>query len=169
MVKELNNNKGFTLIEIMIAISIFAVFVVVYITGQGSNVLDSINMKEEVKLSTLAQNKLNEVILDPPEYRETLTSNKETKTFEADTNYEYSIEFKRFEIPTFEQMTGADEQDQEQESQNAVQKNLFNQIKQNLELIIWQVEITVSNKETKDSYTISTWLENQAAIVRFNY
>jgi len=78
-----NNQKGFTLIEVMIALAIFGVFIVAFVSGQGGNILDSTSMREEQRMFTLANNKLSEIINNPPEFSESLTSNIDTKTFET--------------------------------------------------------------------------------------
>ena len=162
-------DSGFTLIEIMIAIAIFAVFVVVYISGQGTNVLDSIALRENAILQRLAQNKMNEIIVEPPEFRESLTSRRDVKEFEDYPGYSYFIDMKRLELPTFEGMTGEETQDQEQQSNNAIQKRIYNQVRDNFERILWQVEVVVSNKETERSYSLATWIIDRDAQVRFNY
>ena len=162
-------DKGFTLIEIMIAIAIFAVFVVVYISGQGINVLDSIHLREDAMLQRLAQNKMNEIVVDPPELRESLTSRRDVQQFEDYPGYSYSVDIKKLEIPSFEGLTGEENQDQEQQSNNAVQKAIYNQVKDNFERVLWQVEVVVSHEDSQRSYSLATWLIDHNAQVRFNY
>src|SRR5690606_29820282 len=115
-----SDQKGFTLIEVMIALAIFAVFITAFISGQGGNILDSTNMREDQRLFTYASNKLSEIVIHPPEFSENLTSNIETKTFEEDDNYEWSVEFKKFEIPEFTAATGQEEVPAEQEMQSRI-------------------------------------------------
>lgn len=159
------NQRGFTLIEVMIALAIFAVFVTAFISGQGGNILDSTTMREDQQLFILANNKLNEIIVTPPEFSETLTSNVDTKAFEDNENYEWSAEFKKFEIPEYSAATGQEEVPQEQE----MQSRIYSRIKDNLEQMLWQVRVTVKNKATGQSFSMSTWLHNDKATVRFQY
>ena len=70
--KLINDKKGFTLMEVMIAISIFAVFATVFVTGQGYNLLDSSKLKDEMLMKDLCENKINEIITNPPELRDSL-------------------------------------------------------------------------------------------------
>lgn len=160
-----NNQKGFTLIEVMIALAIFGVFIVAFVSGQGGNILDSTTMREEQRMFTLANNKLSEIINNPPEFSESLTSNIDTKTFEEEQNYEWSVEFKKFEIPEFAAASGQEEVPAEQETQNRI----YSRIKENLEKMLWQVRVTVKNKETGQTSSLSTWLQNDKATVRFQY
>ena len=44
------NNSGFSLIEVLIAISIFSIFTVSFVTGLGYNLLDSSSLKDEMVL-----------------------------------------------------------------------------------------------------------------------
>ncbi len=159
------NQKGFTLIEVMIALAIFGVFIVAFVSGQGGNILDSTSMREEQRMFTLANNKLSEIINNPPEFSESLTSNVDTKTFEEEQNYEWSVEFKKFEIPEFAAASGQEEVPAEQETQSRI----YSRIKENLEKMLWQVRVTVKNKETGQTSSLSTWLQNDKATVRFQY
>lgn len=160
-----NKENGFTLIEVMIALAIFGVFITAFISGQGGNILDSTTMREDQRLFNLASNKLSEIVVNPPEFTESLTSNLDTKTFEDNENYEWTAEFKKFEIPEYNAATGQEEVPAEQE----MQSRIYSRIKENLEKMLWQVRITVKNKTTGQSYSLSTWLNNEKATVRFQY
>ncbi len=159
------NQRGFTLIEVMIALAIFGVFITAFVSGQGGNLLDSTAMREEQVLFTLANNKLSEIKINPPEFSETLTSNVDTKTFEDYENYEWSVEFKKFEIPEYNAATGQEEVPAEQE----MQKRIYTRIKDNMEKMLWQVRVTVKNKTTGQFSALSTWIQNDKATVRFQY
>jgi type II secretion system protein I len=158
------NSQGFSLIEILIALSIFAVFASAYISTQTSNVNDSSRLEEEMTISRLCENKINEIILNPPDLRESLTLSKETKTFEEDEykDYEYIIEYKRFKIPD---MTKLNENQNQDAKTQAGQSMVMNTIKKNLEEMIWQVSLTVRNKTNDTKYSLSTWLLNPEAKV----
>ena len=68
-----HKQDGFSLLEVMIAMTVFSVFVAVYVTSQGYNISDSTLMREELMLQTLCENKINEIIISPPELRDSLT------------------------------------------------------------------------------------------------
>ncbi|PIK15299.1 prepilin-type N-terminal cleavage/methylation domain-containing protein [Halobacteriovorax sp. JY17] len=165
MAKELRKiftNKGFTLVEVMISLAIFAVFASAYLTAQGFNITDSRVMREELDLKRFAEMKVNELIVTPPELKDSLTLTKEAGKFEEDENFTFSIEYKKFLVPDLNKITGADA-----EAQDPNEAKIFENIKKNLEKIIWQVEVTVKNETSERTYSVSTWLYNQQAQVMF--
>ena len=177
MAKKFLNIRGFTILEVLIALTIFAVFISVFVTSQGGNLADSVMIREEIKLRQLCEQKLNEIIANPPVFSESLTLTPETKTFESTSNdkdlenYEYTIEYKLFKIPDIEKITGeAAGSDYEGESAglSGIQKSLMEQIKNNMEKLLWQVKVTITNKNTKFYFNLSTWLLNNDANVQFS-
>lgn len=186
MAGKLKNEKGFSLLEVMIAITLFAFFVTAYLTSQGYNVEDSRLSEEQLILQQLAERKINELVLDPPKFSNATANLKETKTFEeADfTNYEYTLEIKKLTIPDFAQLfsqkdaTTAEakesyEGDYYSEGANtqknaALEKMIFEELKKNIEKVIWQARVTVTNKETKYNFTLSTFLTNYNEKIQLN-
>lgn len=180
MVKKLRslikNEKGFSLVEVLIAVTIFGVFVAAFLTGQGHNIQDSIMIKEELNMRNLAEMKINEVMLNPPEFTESLTNSKETKKFELEglKNYSYTLIYKKIELPDFSQLIGkkdGDEDDQGQDQQMGdqnIQKVVMEKMKVNLEKIIWQVQVTITNTDTGFTYVVSSWITNPKAQVELN-
>lgn len=163
------NQSGFTLIEVVIAIAIFAVFATAFTQGTGYNLLDSGKLKEDIRLKDYCENKINDIITNPPELRETLTLSKETKEVEGDTNYETIVEYKKFFVPDMTKIAGkgGDVEDSEEETQQAqLEKRIFTVFKENMEKMIWQVEVTTRNKTTNESFKLSTWLMNPNADVK---
>ncbi|MFA6237532.1 MAG: prepilin-type N-terminal cleavage/methylation domain-containing protein [Bacteriovorax sp.] len=163
----LNTQSGFTLMEVMIALVIFSVFTTAFVTGQGYNLLDSSKLKEEMLMKDFAENKINDIITNPPELRDALTLSKETKDVEADKDYQTIVEYKKFFVPDMNKITGESVEDKEDESAQAqMEKRIFNVFKENMEKMIWQVEVTVKNKTNGSSFKLSTWLYNQNAEVQ---
>lgn len=180
------NQKGFSLIEVLIAITLFAFFVTAFLTSQGYNVSDSQLSEEQLMLQQLCERKINELYLDPPKFQNIMGSMKETKTFEEKdlSGFEYTLEIKKLTIPDFGQLFGQ-KGSMTQEGQDAYQGNYMNQnsasnrngaiekmvfeeLKKNIEKIVWQARITVTNKETKYSYTLATWLTNYNEKIQLN-
>jgi prepilin-type N-terminal cleavage/methylation domain-containing protein len=179
------SQNGFSLLEVMIAMTLFAFFVVAFLTSQGYNVADSALSEEQLILQSLCEKQINQLILDPPKFTNAEATLKETKQFE-DTNfkgYEYTIELKKLTIPDFAQLfaqkgeaseeaAGADNDymnDNNKSQRNSgLEKIIFEELKKNIEKIIWQARITVTNKETKYSFALSTYLTNYNERVQLN-
>jgi type II secretion system protein J len=168
---NLNNQSGFTLMEVMIAIAIFAVFATVFVTGFGYNLLDSGKLKEDILLKDYAENKINELITNPPTLSESLTLSKETKDVEDDSAYQTIVEFKKFTVPDVAKIMSSSSaeggrQNEEESQQAQMQKRIFTVYKENMEKMLWQVEVTVKNKMTSETFRLSTWIYNQNADVK---
>jgi len=180
------NQKGFSLIEVLIAITLFAFFVTAFLTAQGYNVSDSQLSEEQLMLQQLCERKINELYLDPPKFQNIVNGLKETKTFEENDlkGYEYTLEIKKLTIPDFAQLFGqkggVSEEGQDayegnyMNEGNAGQRNsglekmVFEELKKNIEKIVWQARVTVTNKETKYSYSLATWLTNYNEKIQLN-
>ena len=186
MAIKINNQKGFSLLEVMIAITLFAFFVTAYLTSQGYNVEDSRISEEQLMLQQLAERKINELVLDPPKFTNATANTKETKTFEESEfkNYEYTLEIKRLEIPDFAQLfaqkdSATDEAKESydgdyysegakgQRNQN-LENMVFEELRKNIEKIVWQARVTVTNKETKYNFTLSTFITNYNEKIQIN-
>lgn len=186
MVSKITNQKGFSLLEVMIAITLFAFFVSAYLTSQGYNVEDSRLSEEQLILQQLAERKINELILDPPKFSNVTANMTETKTFEENefSNYEYTIEIKKLTVPDFSQLfaqkNASTDDAQENYDGNYFNKNtasqrnsdiermVFEELKKNIEKIIWQARITITNKETKYNYSLSTFITNYNERIQLN-
>lgn len=156
-----NRQDGFSLIEVMIALTVFAVFAVVFMTSQGQNIADSSRMRKETMLATLCETKINEIIAAPPELKESLTISKETKRFEKFPNYEYSIEYRRLKLPDISKIVKESEEEEDQNGE--IKKRIAKAVTDNMKEMIWQVQVTVTNKETGENYPLSAWVYNDKA------
>lgn len=180
------NSKGFSLLEVMIALTLFAFFVVAYLTSQGYNVTDSMLSEEQLMLQQLCERKINELVLDPPKFSNATSDLKETKTFEESelSNYEYTLEMKKLTIPDFGQLFAQSDSTTEEAQDNYegnyyddsrknqrnanLEKMVFDQLKKNIEKVIWQARVTVRNKQTNYTFTLSTFLTNYNERIQLN-
>ena len=172
---RVKSNKGFSLVEVLIAVMSFAAFMAAFSLTQGNGLTDSERMKEEVNLHTLTEDMLTQIILDPPKFRKSLTLSPETKSFEKEgyENYQYTIEYRELELPDLSKLvdiaTGEEEEEDEDPESNgdkAMKQKVFKRIQKNLQKIIWQVIVTVKNKTTGEEYSLSSWLTNSKAKIK---
>lgn len=165
-------NQGFSLVEVMIAMTLFALFITAFLMSQGANISGSINMEEDLTMQSLATRKINEVLLDKPLFTNATENDVETKNFEEEDFkiYKYTIEYKKLEFPNFQQLTGTEEEDPYgQDQDDAIKKMVFDKLKKNMEEILWQVKVTITNTETDYEYSLSTWLTNDKAQIDTNF
>ncbi len=186
MAHKIAPEKGFSLLEVMIAITLFAFFVSAYLTSQGYNVEDSRLSEEQLILQQLAERKINELILDPPKFSNATANLTETKTFEESEfkNYEYTLEIRKIILPDFAQLfsqkDGATKDAEESYEGNyfnenttgqrnsELEKMVFNELKKNIEKILWQARVTITNKETKYKFSLSTFITNYNEKIQLN-
>ncbi len=186
MASKITNQKGFSLLEVMIAVTLFAFFVTAYLTGQGYNVEDSRLSEEQLILQQLAERKISELVLNPPKFSNATANLVETKTFEETEfkNYEYKIEIKKFTVPDFGQLFSQQGSSNESNDEYAsdyynpsaannqrnsdLEKLVFEELKKNIEKIIWQARVTITNKETKYNYSLSTFITNYNERIQIN-
>ncbi len=178
--------RGFSLLEVMIAITLFAFFITAFLTSQGYNVSDSALSEEQLVLQFLCERKINELVLDPPKFTNATANLKETKPFPEKEyeNYEYTLEVKKLTLPDFTQLFsqkgGASAEasegydgdyynDSNKGKRNAaLEKMIFDELKKNIEKVVWQARVTVTNKETRYNFTLSTFLTNYAEKIQLN-
>lgn len=164
----LNSKSGFTLIEVMIAITIFAMFSTAFVLGFGQSLVSSGSFKEEIFLKDIAENKINEIIVSPPTLSDSLTLSNETKEVEYDNNYETIVKYKKFVAPDFAKLMSNEDtlnQSESDKQQAQLAQKISEVYKKNLETILWQVEVTARNKTTDQKLKLSTWIFNHSAKV----
>lgn len=178
--------QGFSLIEVLIAITLFAFFITAFLTSQGYNVSDSQLSEEQLNLQQMCESKINELYLDPPKFQNITGTFNETKNFEQSdlAGFEWTLEIKKLTIPDFAQLFGTkggtteeaanayegnylDEGNANKRNSN-MEKIVFEELKKNIEKIVWQARVTVTDKETKLSYSLSTWLTNYNEPIQLN-
>ncbi|OIQ17969.1 MAG: hypothetical protein BM556_11130 [Bacteriovorax sp. MedPE-SWde] len=167
-IKDKNSKQhGFTLIEVMIALAIFGVFIVSFMSGQGYNVTDSASLRRELQLKEYAQLKINELLVSPPELKESLTLRPETGKFEENEQFKFEVTYKRFKVPDYEKLKG-NEESQEEDASSSLQKKIFETVKKNMEEMVWQIEVTVIDTTTDYRHSVSTWLTNEKIEVKLD-
>jgi type II secretion system protein I len=165
----IKSDRGFSLLEVVMALTIFSVFIVAFMTSQGFNITTSTQLNEDIIMHTLAERMMNEEILNPPQFTKTLDKEVKTAAFEEEDykEYTYTIEYKRLELPELSQIQGQEE-GEESSGQNAT-KMIFKKLKKNMEEMIWQVRITITNTNNDYKYELTTWVENTKAKLDLNF
>ena len=181
--KLLPPQRGFSLLEVMIALTLFGVFVSTFLVTQGYNVSDSALNEEQLKLHLLCDSKMQETLINPPRFTNALVDTKEVKTFEDKeySNYTYTVEWKKLKVPDFGKIFAANaaggsseeggnyfDENQRGNRNNSVEKLVFDRLKENIERAVWQLRLTVTNKETNYSYTLSRWITNYDEPIQLN-
>ena len=165
--KIFSNRSGMTLMEVMIAVFLFAVFITAFMSGQGNNILSSVRMKDDLYLKDLAEMQYNLTLLDPPDFSKPLVDKKtETKTFEDFPGYEYTLTYQQIFIPDVEKILGVSAEEQNDPNRQN-EKKVLEEFKNNMEKLVWQISILVTNKETKMSYELAGWTYYSDAKVIF--
>ena len=110
---------------------------------------------------------MNEQLVNPPEFTNATENSKETKTFEDEeySNYEYTIEYKKFLIPDITKLNTSQDIDPKT---LAIQKMIFENFRDNLEKVLWQLQVTVKNKNTDYIHVLSTWVTNAKEKIKLN-
>ena len=167
MVKSLE--CGISLLELMMAMAITAIFGVALLSGIGGNVFRSEEMRAELKVIELAEMKVNELILAPPVFKENLLSEfEEEKEFKEYPNYTYSIKLHPFMLADYLSALGQGPDSEEYEDQGVAYRKIFNLVSKNVQKMIWQLEITVTHTVSKHSYSLSTLLYDRDASIEWD-
>jgi prepilin-type N-terminal cleavage/methylation domain-containing protein len=172
MDKRINKNqRGFSLVEVMIALAIFSVFVTSLILTQSTNVNNSILMAEDLNLHNLAIMKMNETLIAEKEFTNATEKDPETGKFKGDDFklYKFKIEYQKTEFPDFSQLMGQEEDEYSDKKDDSIRKKIFDKLKKNVEEMIWQVKVTVTNTETDYKYELSSWITNPKAKIDLNF
>ena len=151
--------EGFSLLEVAIAATIFTIFILSYHISQGQNIDDSTRLQEELVLRRLAEDIMNQIILNAPEFPSSYAGMPpRTERFEDEyEDYEYTVEYRKVEIPDFSQFKVGGE---DAPANKGIQDVIYKQVKENVEKMIWQVGITVNRVGSKDTFIISTWIRD---------
>lgn len=168
-----NNQNGFSLIEVMIALAIFSIYMTAMVYRQSNTVTGSIQMAEDLTLHNLAELKMNEVLIGKKEFTDSTDNDPDTGNFEVEgyKEFTYKVEIKKNEFPDFSQLMGKTDEEQETggSKNDAIQKLIFDKLKKNIEEIIWQVTVTVTNPNTNYKYELNSWINKSNAKLDTNF
>lgn len=169
---KLTSEKGLTLLEVLIALTIFSATAAVLITTISYNLYSSILSKQDLKMHNLAEHKMNEVKVAPKEFTDATNNSEETGTFEIEgfKEYKYVVKIRRMELPNLAEILGQGEEESRVENQQrAMQRMIYDKIKLNLEEMVWQINVTVISPDGEQTYELNSWIEKTNAKIDTNF
>ena len=161
--------SGFTLLEIMIAMTVFSFFVTAYVVSQGNNLADSSNMRFEYEMKNILEQEVNQIIVNPPEFSPSLLLSTENdyQTIEDFNEFETRVQWFEFKLPDLSQLSGQSGGDETtNNSAETIQTKIFNNVSKNMQALLWQLKVTIRHKESKREMDATTWLLNPKAKVK---
>ena len=172
----MKNQSGMTLIEVTIALLLFALFVTAYVSSEGNNINASISFKGELLLKDIAEMKMNEELVNPSEtFRPSggkvaiePPKDSDFKEIEEYPEYKFAVQYFKITIPELSKITGQEEEENNPDQNQAIQKRIFDNFKKNMERLIWQMVVTVKHLPSGQTYELSTWYYNEGGQLEFD-
>lgn len=169
--KIIKSQAGFSLVEVIMAFTLFSVFITAFMVSQGGNITRSTIMQEDLILHNLCERKLNEQLVDLPKFTNATKNDVKTGNFkqEGRKHYKYKIEFIPLELPSLKDVLLPKEEDAQEGQNDKIKAMIYEKLQKNLEKIVWQLKVTVTNSETKYSYELATWVTDINAEMDTNF
>ncbi len=154
-----------TLVEVLVAMTLFAVVSVSIVHVVSNGVNSSVLMRDTMELHHLARLKMEEILVQQNKFNAGTENDVKTGNFELENykDYKYKIQFKKIEFPELSQIMGQEESEQEDSGQASLKKMIFGKIKKNIEQMIWQVHIEVTDPTGEQNYELDAWVTNPEA------
>ena len=172
MVKRINKQAGFSLVEVLIALTLFAITSAILSVTVTTNLNSSRLGRMDSKLHNLAEFKMNEVLISNREFTSATNTSEETGNFEIEgfKEYRYKVQIRKMELPDLAAIMGQteDEANRIETQETQVRKRVFAILKKNLEEMIWQVKVEVTSPED-DYYELTSWVDKGNAQIDRNF
>ena len=65
-------------------------------------------------------------------------------------------------------LVGSSAQQQGQQ-QSAIEEMVLTKLKENIEEMVWQLQVTVTNTQSGNTYTLGTWFSHPNPRINFNF
>jgi prepilin-type N-terminal cleavage/methylation domain-containing protein len=184
------NECGFSLVELLIAISIMAVFLISFSISHQGQIFRSQDISDEVELTDQCYIKMQEALLTLTPLSEPMTvapiKVQDPKFPDLDISYQWSL----FIIPDLNGSGGESSQSDSQSNENNFDENfsigqavgatandaqsqmamqqIFIQVQENFKKLLYQLKVTIVSKDTKKNCELSTWVINPGQRIEFN-
>jgi prepilin-type N-terminal cleavage/methylation domain-containing protein len=153
--------SGFSLFEVLVAISIFAVFFIVFANSFFQNQRASTELNEELLMSNLAEKVIQETLVQLPPLTESLHKSNKKENFEApNQDFSYTIEWARLEFPNFGDLMNASNPDAEPSASQSIMTQVFKQVQEATKDTVWQMRLTIIHNTSGREYPVAFWLKN---------
>lgn len=148
----MKNTKGFTLLEVVIALGIMASVMVLLTSGWRGNFNRVKKIKYRTQAAYLLQQKMTEVENLYRERPAQMPTDKQKGTFEGDKfkNFSWEWESKEFEMPDLKRLLAANGQ------QDEMAQNIASQMQNYFERSIFEVKVTLLYKSALKAEPIKT-------------
>ncbi len=156
-----NSQGGFSLFEVLVAISIFAVFFIVFANSFFHNQRASTELNQELAMSSLAEKVIRETLVAMPALSESLHKSNKKETFEApNQDYTYTVEWSRLEFPNFGELMNAANPEEEASANQSIMNQVFKQVQEATKDVVWQMRLTIIHTASGREYPVSFWVKN---------
>ena len=138
----MKSEKGFSLLEVVIALGIMATVMILLTSGWRGNYNRMNKIKYRTQAAQLLQQKMSEVEAIYKNNPQTLPTEKETGEFEGDEfkYYTWELEAQSFKMPDLKQILSLGEQSDQ------LTQSLASQVQQHFEATIFEVRVTLIYK-----------------------
>ncbi len=157
-------NKGMSLLEIMVAITLFSIFAVFFIGTQQFQIKRAMSARDKVDLLYLCDLKFKQTLFNPKIISNLVlvdtTPDKTEGIFEEPyTDYRYTIEYYKFFFPPLEELQGMPLSEGEGVVEiDTVSAKILKTTKELLEKNMVQLKVSVTHEKTKKTTSLETWL-----------
>lgn len=151
---------GFSLFEVLVAISIFAVFFIVFANSFFQNQRASTELNQELIMSNLAEKIIRQTLVALPPLSESLHNSNKKESFEApDQDYSYTVEWSRLEFPNFAELMKSVNPEADPSTSQSIMDQVFKQVQAATKDVLWQMRLTIIHNPTGKAYPVSFWIK----------
>jgi prepilin-type N-terminal cleavage/methylation domain-containing protein len=154
---------GFTLMEVLAAVVIFALFFLGFSLSLFSSKRNSEDLQYETVLMEIAENKINTILISPPNLNDSLTLSVKKEDIEDKelSDYYLTVEWKKLVLPNISDMMKLQNADSTNTGTTSSSQTVFQKVQEALNNAIWQVQVVSYHKPSGLSYVLSSWIKNK--------
>ena len=164
--KKLKQNKGFTLVEILVALIIFSSTAMILSNIRSGNLQRMEKIQHYRKAIELLENKMTELEFEWGKKALHTIPDSEEGDFENEKNFSWSVKTQALQLTDYQQLLSL----AGEEVNNEMVQQVMNNIQQLLSSSILEVKLTVHFKQNtkQNSYSLSTYIVDYTQKPGFN-